>query len=97
MPVQLPQSTRLQRHDRRCDGFGDGKIARINYCQGTSTARRRGYLFLGQFVDVGAIAFELSIWAGHRGVSDVAFDNIWIWCRDGIKHGFVDSKVLGQD
>ena len=64
MPMQLPQSARLERDNGRSDSLRHGEIARIDRLDRASTA---GDFFGGDlagFVDVGAVPFEFSV----RGV-----------------------------
>ena len=95
MPMQLPQSTGLQRHNGRRDSSSNGEVAGINNRQRTSLARSFRDRLLGKMVDVGTIAFQLSVRACDISLADIALDDVRVWRRYGVEDGFVDPKILG--
>lgn len=48
-------------------------------------------------VYVRAVTFELSVRAADSTIGGIGLQNVWIWCRDGVKKRLVNAKVLGQD
>lgn len=79
MPMQLPQSTGLQRHNGRRDSSSNWEVAGINNRQRTSLARSFRDRLLGKMVDVGTIAFQLPVRACDITLADIALDDVRVW------------------
>lgn len=97
VPVKLPQSTGLQRHNRGRQGFGDGEIAGIHNGNGTAASRRRGRRMLRKLVHVGAVAFELAVWARDFALAHIFFQNIWGWRWHVVEDGLIHTEISRQD
>lgn len=93
--MQLPQSTGFQCHNGRRDSSSNGEVAGINNRQRTSLARSLRDLLLGKMVDVGTIAFQLSVRACDISLADIALNDVRVWRWYGVEDGFVDPKILG--
>lgn len=98
MPVQLTESTRLERHKCRGNGLADGEVGRVNLVKGATLAANLLGLVLKGAVDEGGVAVGVGV--GH--VHDIAIahgsvENVRIGLGHVIKDGLVDAKVLGQD
>lgn len=96
MPVQLSKPTRCQLHDGRRQGFGNGKIPRVDNGKGAAATGRGRGLLLRQVIDVRAIAFQFSVRRDNRWIADVSLVNVGVGTRHGVEDGYIDAKVLGE-
>lgn len=91
VPVQLPERSRLESHDRRSDGLRYGEVAGVDCLNGSSAA---GGLFgfnLAGFEDVGAVAFELAEGRVDALLGEVGLEDVGVGGGDGVEEGFVDA------
>ena len=97
VPVKLPQSTGLQRHNRRRQGLGDGEIVGIHNGDGTAASRCRGRRMLRKLVHIGAVAFEFAVWARNFALAHIFLQNIWGWRWHVIENRRVHTEISCQN
>lgn len=95
MPMKLAESTRLECHNSRCNGFRDGEVARINDLNSTSWS--------GDWFVVPLVPYERAVSGqclsgmGNISGADGGVDNSWLRFKRGIKGVFWKPEVLGQN
>ena len=76
MPVKLSQSTWFQCDNSSSQGFGNRKVSRIYILNSTAASRCHDWVNFTSLVDIGKVAFKLSVRGfdltiRDRGVNDV--------------------------
>lgn len=98
MPVQLPKSARLERHKRRRNRLGNGKVGRVNLVEAPAVATNLLRRVLQRAVHKRSVALGL-LGHGARHVlgRDGGVEDVRVRRGDLVKRRLGHAKVLGQD
>jgi hypothetical protein len=95
--MQLTQTAWLQRDKRGRNRLRHREVRRVDAVERATIAWDWFRVVLERAIDIGCIASQRSVAAGHVVVTDVQLGNVRVDCGNVGKDALIDAKVLCKD